>query len=189
VGFLVSDDGGHSWREAQGTPLEGLSISAIAPHPTDRDTAWVATVGQGVYKTSDGGATWSRASTGLTDKRVMALVLDARTGTLFAGTAEAGVWRSEDGGKSWQRRGSGMNPTEPVGALVIDPVRPETLYAGSWQSGAFVSSNAGDSWQRMNDGLRTRSVSALAISVDGAVLYAATRGEGVFRLDLGSAGG
>jgi photosystem II stability/assembly factor-like uncharacterized protein len=189
VGFLISDDGGHFWREVQGTSLDGLSISAIAPHPTDVDTAWAATVGQGVYKTSDGGATWSRTSNGLADKRVMALIIDARTGTLFAGTAEAGVWRSEDGGKSWQRRSSGMNPTEPVGALVIDPARPDTLYAGSWQSGASVSRNAGGSWQRMNDGLRTRSVSALAISVDGATLYAATRGEGVFRLDLGSAGG
>ena len=75
-----------------------------------------------------------------------------------------------------------MDPNESVGALVVDPLRPNVVYAGSWRSGVYLSEDAGQSWRLLSEGLRTRSVRALAISADGETLYAATRGEGVFRL-------
>jgi hypothetical protein len=51
--------------------------------------------------------------------------------------------------------------------------------------GVYVSADGGASWHPINDGLSTRAVRHLAISTNGKVLYAATSGEGVFRLDLG----
>jgi hypothetical protein len=52
------------------------------------------------------------------------------------------------------------------------------------RSGVFRSDNGGKHWAKITDGLRTRSVHNLAISADGGTLYAGTRGEGAFRLDL-----
>jgi len=65
---------------------------------------------------------------------------------------------------------------------VVDPLRTHVVYVGSWTSGVYLSEDAGETWNLLNDGLRTRSVRKLAISSDGETLYAATRGEGVFRL-------
>jgi len=69
--------------------------------------------------------------------------------------------------------------------MVIDPLNPETLYAADFSLGVYVSADGGASWHPINDGLSTRAVRHLAISTNGKVLYAATSGEGVFRLDLG----
>jgi uncharacterized protein (TIGR03437 family) len=58
------------------------------------------------------------------------------------------------------------------------------IYAGDALTGVYRSQDAGQTWEQINQGLRTRAVMALAISSDGGTLYAATQGEGVFRLDL-----
>ena len=183
VSILTSEDGGRTWTRHQGTALDGLTVTEIVVHPLNADIAWAATVGGGVFHTSDGGATWESASNGLVDKRVMDLAIGTdNPDVLYAGTAKNGVFKTEDGGATWQSVSAGMNPNEPIGALVVNPVQPNIVYAGSWSSGVFLSTDAGASWQLINDGLSTRSVRALAISSDGKVLYAGTRGEGVFRL-------
>lgn len=183
--ILVSEDGGHTWTRRRGTALDGLTVPGIVVHPHDADMAWAATVGGGVFRTSDGGITWTPMSSGLSDKRVMALAIDPKNpDVLYAGTAGAAVFKTLDGGRSWRPSSAGMNPTEFVGAIVVDPATPSTIYAGSVSSGVFVSLDSGGQWHRIIDGLRTRAVSALAISSNGKVLYAATRGEGVFQLDL-----
>jgi photosystem II stability/assembly factor-like uncharacterized protein len=71
-----------------------------------------------------------------------------------------------------------------VRSIVIDPANPKTIYAADFSSGIYMSTDGGMNWQMINDGLSTRAVSALAISRSGKVLYAATSGEGVFRLAL-----
>ncbi|HED03326.1 MAG TPA: hypothetical protein ENI60_00955 [Candidatus Fraserbacteria bacterium] len=187
VSILTSEDGGRTWTHHEGTALDGLTVTEIVVHPLNADTAWAATVGGGVFRTSDGGVTWEPASNGLIDKRVMNLAGDPNNpGVLYAGTAGGGVFKSENGGASWRASSVGMAPNEPIGAIVVDPVRPNVVYAGSWSSGVFISDDAGATWRKLNDGLRTRSVRALAISSGGEVLYAGTRGEGVFKLALAS---
>jgi hypothetical protein len=58
------------------------------------------------------------------------------------------------------------------------------MYAADRFSGVYRSTDGGATWMPINTGLRTRAVNALSISSDGQHLYAATEGEGVFRLDL-----
>jgi len=183
VSILTSEDGGCTWTRHQGTAVDGLTVTEIVVHPINADIAWAATVGGGVFRTLDGGATWQPASKGMDYDRVMALVVDPdNPNVLYAGTSDEGVFKSEDGGVSWRPSSAGMNPNEPIGALVVNPKQPNVVYAGSWSSGVFLSTDAGASWQLINDGLSTRSVRALAISSDGKVVYAGTRGEGVFRV-------
>jgi photosystem II stability/assembly factor-like uncharacterized protein len=181
--LLTSDDGGRSWTRREGTPVDTLTVTAIVVHPTDANMAWAAAAGGGIFRTSDGGETWEPASDGLETTMVMTLAGDpSNSEILYAGGLDSGLYRSMDWGASWQPSGTGMEPNEPIGAIVVDPVRPNVVYAGGWRSGVYLSEDFGTTWRLINDGLRTRSVRALAIASDGETLYAATSGEGVFRL-------
>ena len=73
-------------------------------------------------------------------------------------------------------------PWTSIWSIVIDPTNSQIIYAGDHQSGVYMSTNGGSTWVPINEGLSTRAVTAMAISSDGKVLYAATEGEGVFRL-------
>jgi photosystem II stability/assembly factor-like uncharacterized protein len=181
--ILVSEDAGHSWRWPSAEGLAPISVTGIVVHPTDHDTVWAATTGDGVFLSTDGGETWTSRSSGLRSRQIMDLAAHpGNPEVLFAASFNDGIYKSQDGGGSWQRSNSGMDPNEQIMALVIDPLRPDVLYAGSRTSGVFLSEDGGQTWRKHNDGLRTRAINALAISSDGETLYAATLGEGVFRL-------
>ena len=66
--------------------------------------------------------------------------------------------------------------------IMIDPQNSQTLYAADHSTGVYVSIDGGMNWNSMNEGLTTKAVTALTISADGQVLYAATEGGGVFRI-------
>lgn len=184
VSLLISENGGQTWTRHQGTALDGLTVTEIVVHPTDADMAWAATAGGGVFRTINGGTTWQQVANGLGNTAtVMSLALDPnQPEVLYAGTASQGVYKSQNGGNSWQQSSAGLDPNEAIGAIVVDPVRSNVVYAGSWFSGVFMSEDAGATWQPLNNGLRTRSVRTMAIATDGTVVYAGTKGEGVFRL-------
>ena len=183
VSILTSADGGSTWIRHQGTAVDGLTVTEIVVHPTNANMAWAATAGGGVFKTSNGGTMWTLTSSGLLDTMVMSLAIDPNNpDVLYAGTAGSGIFKSVNGGASWRASSAGMNPNEPIGAVIVDPARSNVIYAGSWTSGVFLSEDEAATWQLINNGLRTRSVRTLAIASDGGLLYAGTRGEGVFRL-------
>lgn len=180
---LISEDGGHSWTQLKGGPLEGWTVTGILVHPTNPDIAWFSTLGGGIFRTKDRGNTWETANQGLKSPQMMDLAGDSvKPDTLYAGAENRGVFKSENGGESWKAISTGMDPNEPIYALVVDPVRPHVIYAGSNRSGVFVSEDGGARWRLLNTGLRTRAINTLSISADGETLYAGTTGEGVFRL-------
>ena len=86
--------------------------------------------------------------------------------------------------KHWEAIAAGLNPESRVNDLVFDPTNPQVVYMADAFSGVYRSTDGGSSWAGISNGLRTRAVNELAISADGLHLYAATEGEGVFRLDL-----
>ena len=119
VSILTSADGGTTWTRRQGTALDGQSVLDITVHPSNADMAWAATAGRGVFRTSDGGATWA-AGAGLETATVMSLAGDPNNPTvLYAGTVNSGVFKSTDGGVSWLASSIGMDPAERVNAIVV----------------------------------------------------------------------
>ncbi len=111
------------------------------------------------------------------------------TDTICVGLRGSGLFCSEDGGATWAPSAAGLNPGASVSDVLFDPTKPDVMYAADLHSGVFRSNDGGGLWVRITDGLRTRAVNALAISTDGSTLYAATEGEGVFRLALWPADG
>jgi len=85
---------------------EILNVTSIVTHPLSG--AVYAATGSAVYKSTDAGATWTRASTGLENLAIRSLSVDAaRPGVVYAATALTGVYKTLDGGATW-------NPTSAV---------------------------------------------------------------------------
>ncbi len=96
----------------------------------------------------------------------------------------AGLYRSEDGGATWEGAAAGLNPEASITDIAFYPGEPGTIYVSDVSSGVYRSTDGGITWGPLNSGLRTRAVNDLVITSDGRHIYAATEGEGVFRLDL-----
>ncbi|MGV8039232.1 MAG: WD40/YVTN/BNR-like repeat-containing protein [Thermoanaerobaculaceae bacterium] len=185
-GVFKSTDGGLSWSAAN-TGLEGTSLNAlsVAVHPHDPDTVYVGLLLEGVYTTTDGGAHWQPASSGLLAPEIRSLAIDPNDpDVVLAGAESGGMWRSTDGGATWKQSGAGMAPEASIRAVVFDRARPGVVYAGSQSSGVHRSTDGGVTWTLISTGLHNRAINALAITADGLHLYAATEGNGVYRLDL-----
>ncbi|HEX7240456.1 MAG TPA: hypothetical protein VF263_09335 [Longimicrobiaceae bacterium] len=181
-GLYRSADGGKTWTHAGLAQTQ--AIGRVRVHPTDCDRVYVAALGhpyaphpdRGVFRTTDGGKTWSK--TLFRDERTGAvdLVLDAKDPrTLYASTWEvnrtpwslssggpgSGIFRSTDGGESWTEltRNPGL-PRSILGkvGISVSPADPNRLYAivEADSGGVFRSDDAGATWTRVNDERKLR---------------------------------
>ncbi|MGD2217929.1 MAG: hypothetical protein PVJ64_14320, partial [Gemmatimonadales bacterium] len=177
-GIWKTTDAGLNW-EPIFDDQDVHSIGALAVAPSDPQIVWAGTgepfirsnvsIGNGVYKSTDGGATWQH--TGLEGTGRIAririhpsnpdVVYVAAVGHGYSPQQERGVYRTTDGGATWERV---LFVDENTGAsdLVMAPNNPRILFAGMWQidiknwgresggpgSGLFVSRDGGDHWTR-----------------------------------------
>ncbi|MFQ6100361.1 MAG: YCF48-related protein [Anaerolineae bacterium] len=185
-GVYVSRDGGHTWRAANDATSQDANVTALAVDPGDPQTVYAATGNRGLLKTTDGGQTWSLINQGLPGEpsALAVAVHPTEPGVVLTGLAHAGLYRSTDGGATWQPSSAGMNPEAMLSDVIFNPTDPQVMFAADRFSGVYRSADGGATWTPVNTGLRTRAVNALGISPDGQHLYAATEGEGVYRLDL-----
>jgi len=174
-GVYRSSDGGQTWMH-RGLE-ETRHIGRVLIHPNDPDIAYVAALGslwapsqeRGVYKTSDGGATWSQVLFVDTLTGVVDLVMDPsdpntlyaaayqrlrRTWGLNGGGPGSGIYKTTDGGRSWRKLKSGV-PEGEVGriGLAIAATNPRVLNATiehAEEPGVYRSEDGGESWERVN---------------------------------------
>src|SRR5690348_9031157 len=107
---------------------------------------FVGTVGEGVWRSTDGGATWNRSSKGMfVECDVRALAVDPqRPNVLYAGTNE-GVYRTDNSGDDWTRLNGPLNDLITWSLLAV-PHQPDTLLAGTRPPRIFRT-DAGRSWR------------------------------------------
>jgi photosystem II stability/assembly factor-like uncharacterized protein len=172
VGVFRSDDGGATWTpKNQGVPVIiedknwkdiGYCVHAIAHDPANPDVIWRQDH-RGMFRTRDGGDSWTRIENGLPSSFGFPLARQARTGSLFSFPLESDeyrlppegklrVFRSRDGGDSWQPLGKGL-PTEPAYSGVLrsamatdDFATGAGVYFGTTSGEIFASRDDGDSW-------------------------------------------
>ncbi len=166
------------WIGPEGGPLGPFVFS-----PADPERVLAASA-NGVFRSLDGGGSWTRLASGLTDPNVTALV--SAGDAVLAGTRRHGLFRSVDRGDTWQPVDLGI-PNQWVLVLAADPADPSRIYAGTADSGVFRSEDGGATWTVSNDGLDNLTVGGLAVSpLDSDVIYAAAS-TSVFRsLDGGN---
>lgn len=198
------------------------AIGAIAVHPTSPEIVWVGTgegnprnsasVGNGVYRSLDGGATWSHVGLEGTE-RISRIVLDptdpdvayvGAMGPTWGDSPERGVFKTSDGGKTWKKV-LYVDQTTGAADLVMAPDNPRKLFAALWDhrrwpwffrsggpgSGLWVSNDGGESWQRRtpDDGLPEGELGRIGLAVapsDPQVVYALVEAEGDENLFLRS---
>ncbi|MBN1147154.1 MAG: hypothetical protein JXA78_07855 [Anaerolineales bacterium] len=184
AGIYRSQDNGESWAPANDARSQDANVIDLAVAPNDPNTVYAATGNHGLLKSQDGGANWLDG--GLPDNlpALSVAVHPADPSQIFAGLSFGGLYRSADGGATWTPVVAGFNPEASISDILFDPRNPQVMYFADLRSGVYRSADGGTTWRGINTGLRMRSVNKLAILPDGGHLFAATEGEGVFRLDL-----
>src|SRR6266478_6308249 len=214
-GVFKSIDYGRTWQpifDDQPT----ASIGAVAVAPSNPDIVYVGSgeglhrpdlsVGDGIYKSSDAGKTWTHL--GLRDgQQIAQLVVDPKNpdrifvavaGHPYGPNEERGVYRSLDGGKTFEKI---LYRDENVGAsdVQIDPSNPQVVYAALWESregpwengvfngdggGIFKSTDSGKTWRQLSRGLPGNVVQAnIAIAPSAPkTLFVAVRTKTIAKL-------
>jgi photosystem II stability/assembly factor-like uncharacterized protein len=200
-GVWKTTDGGTYWHNVSDGFLTTSSIGALAVAPSDSQVIYAGTGettiridvshGDGVYRSTDAGKTWSHL--GLADTRHIGkirvhpgnpdLVYVAALGHAFGSNPERGVYKSEDGGKSWRQV---LFKSEKAGAvdLSIDETNPRILYAAIWEayrsfsqissggpdSGLWRSTDGGETWTDItrNQGLPGGIVGKIGVAASPA---------------------
>jgi len=189
------------------------SIGAIAINQSNPDVVWVGTgegnprnsvsIGGGVFRTLDGGQTWSRLGLEKTEHihRIVLHPADpnvawvAALGQVWGENPERGVFKTVDGGKTW-RRVLYVDPRTGAADLVIDPRNPNKLYAAMWDyrrwpwgfrsggpgSGFYVSYDGGETWKRYteDDGIPKGDLGRIGIAISRSnpnIVYALIEAE------------
>jgi photosystem II stability/assembly factor-like uncharacterized protein len=179
--IFKSIDRGSTWDIVN---LSGL-ITTLAIDPGNPDIIYAGTSTSGVSKSTDGGATWNQANSGLTEMANTIVVDPSDSNIVYAGTFDfvrqwGSVFKSTDGGGSWSFVITGLT-NAPVNAIAIHPDKPYIIYAGTDGAGVLKSINGGATWHIINLGITNPQITA--ISIDAAnpkTVYVGTRG-GVFK--------
>ena len=184
AGLSVSRDGGSTWENAAGNEFKDGVVMGLAVDPENSEIVYAATQ-SGLFKSADGGKNWS-SLVGLPKGEPTRTVAinPADSDWVLTGVDRIGLFLSMDGGSTWKQVSAGLEQNSSFSDIVFDPSDPIIVYLCDLMSGVYRSSDGGLSWLKINTGLTTRTVTNLSLSNDGNHLYAATNGEGIFRLDL-----
>jgi photosystem II stability/assembly factor-like uncharacterized protein len=151
---------------------------------------YVGTVGQGVFRSLDGGQTFRRACEGMPfmECSVRALALDPRDSQILYVGSELGLFVSRDGAESWQRLPAPLDGMQ-IWSLHLDARRPGRILVGACPSRLFRSEDDGRTWTEADAPMRrdcprilhTRVTCLAADNTDPDLLWAGVEIDGVYR--------
>ena len=223
--WFVAIASGGLWKTTNGgttfTPVfddqSSYSIGCVTIDPRDSLTIWLGSgennsqrsvsMGDGIYKSTDGGRTWKNVGLAksehigkiLIDPRDSNIVYAAAQGPLWAAGGDRGLYKTIDGGKTWKAVLT-ISENTGVSDIAIDPAHPDMLYASAYQrrrhvysmidggpeSAIYKSTDAGANWSKLTQGLPKEDMGRIGLAVaphDTRIVYAvieSTRGNGGF---------
>jgi len=205
-GVWKSDDGGTRFRPVfDEQPVQ--SIGAVAIDPENTKNVWVGTgeswtrnsvsIGNGVYKSTDGGETWTHAGLDKSERiarievspKNSDTVFAAAPGALWSDSSDRGLYKTSDGGKTWTQILKGPNLSTGCTDIAIDPTNPDVMLASLWDfrrkgweyrsggesptapsaSGLFRSADGGNTWTEItpeaNKGFPKKPYGRIAVAI------------------------
>ena len=181
-GFYKSTDAGKSWKKI-GFKMRG-QVSMMKVHPTDPNTVWASVQGspfknteeRGVYKSTDGGETWTRTLFVDTKTSAIDLEIDANNPRILyasmwdnqrtpykirSGGEGSGLYKSTDGGDTWSEMTKGLPKLMGKMGIAPSPANSDVVYAiveaSGKEGGLYRSNDGGDSWNHVNGDRRLHS--------------------------------
>ena len=158
---VSSDDGGKTWQRGSITqlPHAAARVSASSAGP---GRAWLAAYEAGVYRTDDGGQTWTHVPSYPSDYAHSVLADPGSADSVLVGSEPAALFRSNDAGSTWEECRSFQDVPEStnwgfhaptrdshVRDLVVSSVDSEVLFAGIEVGGVVRSTDGGQSWRQL----------------------------------------
>jgi len=168
------------------------SIGAVTIDPANSRTVWVGSgeawtrnsvsIGDGIYKSTDAGETWTNMGLANSERILKVLVhpKDSDTvyacvpGRLWSDSPDRGLYKTTDGGKTWDLILTGPNLSTGCSGLTMDPKNPEVLFASLWDF-----RRKGWTFRSGGDGPEAPSGSALFRSADGGKSWSEVNGKGI----------
>ncbi|HEX6465006.1 MAG TPA: hypothetical protein VFZ98_11145, partial [Vicinamibacterales bacterium] len=200
-GLWKTTDGGQTWAPVTDGQIHSSSVGAVAVSETNPDIVFIGTgescirgniqPGDGVYKSTDGGKTWTHVgfenSDAISKIRIHPtnpdIVFVADFGRYGTASDERGLFKSTDGGKTWRKVLFRDNKTGAVD-VEIDRNNPNVMFAAMWEayrveysmssggpgSGLFKSTDGGEHWTEItrNAGLPAGVDGKIGIAISGA---------------------
>ena len=203
-GLWKSTNGGTTFKEVFKEHVQ--TIGAVTINQKNKENVWVGTgetrtrnsisVGNGVYKTINGGEKWEHLGLEKTDHIAKILINPENTdevyvaalGNVWAQNEDRGVFKTTDGGKTWEKI---LYVNEGTGCadLAMDPSNPNILYAGMWDfqrkpytfrsggpgSGLYRTTDAGKNWEKVNIASDRGELGRIAVAfspVNPNIIYA-----------------
>ena len=207
--------GGGVWKSSDGgatfTPIfdkYAQSIGAVALDPSDPDnTIWVGTgetwtrnsvsIGNGLYRTTDGGRNWKEIPGFENSERIASVEINPNNsnevyvgvlGALWGDSEDRGVYKTTDGGKTWNKI-LYIGPSTGAADVIMDPKNPNVLYASMWQfrrsgwgfssgganSALYKSTDGGANWNKIHNGFPAGDLGRIAVAIapsDNSIIYA-----------------
>ncbi|MFM9076583.1 MAG: WD40/YVTN/BNR-like repeat-containing protein, partial [Bacteroidota bacterium] len=226
--------GGGVWKSNNGgatfNPIfddYNQSVGAVEVDPTKPDqVVWVGTgevwtrnsvsLGDGIYRTNDGGSTWTKMGLEKSE-RIAGIQVNPKNpdevyvavlGALWSDSEDRGLYRTTDGGKTWNKI-LYVDKTTGCSDLAMDPSYPDILYASFWEfrrspwsfnsggntSALYKSTDGGKIWNKIHNGFPKGKLGRLAIAIapsNNNILYTVIESEqdkdkGLYRSDDGGA--
>jgi len=220
-GVWKSSDGGASFSPIFDKHIQSIGCVTIDPNNPD-NTIWVGTgepwtrnsvsIGDGIYKSTDGGLNWNNMGLPKSD-RITSIIVDPRNsdvvwagvlGALWGDSEERGVYKTTDGGKTWNKVFF-VDQKTGCADLVIDPKNPDIMYASFWEfrrtawsfnsggnnSALYKTTDGGKTWNKIHTGFPKGQLGRIAIATapsNPEILYAVLETEqdkdkGLYRSD------
>lgn len=152
------------------------AVFDIKTHPTDPSTLYLGAENGGVWKSADGGQSWTQSSNGIVPRQIHALAETSDGASAFAGTS-SGLFISLDRGRSWRNTNTG---TASIAlSVATDPVRPPIVYVGGTAGQVYRSGDGGWTFFPASSGLPAENIVAFDIAPWGRT-YAVTAGGALF---------
>ncbi len=205
IWYVASAFGGLWKTENRGVTFEpvfdnggSFTLCCVVIDPKNSNVVWLGTgentsqrsahFGDGLYKSTDAGKTWTRVALE-TSEHIGAILIDPRDsdvvyvtsqGPLWSAGGERGFYKTTDGGRTWTRT---LHVSENTGMdqMVMDPKNPDVLYASAYQrrravgqmigggpeGGLYKSTDAGRTWRKLDLGLGSADIGRIGLAIDG----------------------